>query len=287
MRSAEGLFLVDGPVLLNEVLGSSLQVRSVYVEESAERPSTERVSSLADEAGVRVRTVRSGVLAKLLDLGSPQGLVAVVEQPAHDLAAAVGLAAGAARPLLVLSDVADPGNVGTLVRSAEASGCAAVVVVGACADVFGPKTVRASAGAIFRVPVPRCDTLADLATITRASGVPLVATVGREGTAPEHVVLDGAVAIIIGSEAHGLAESELSLCDRMVSVPMEGAVESLNAAVAGSLVAFEAARQRRCGAVSVAGSQRDAVEPSGGAGTPLSHNGGPSNDDQAPSGERT
>lgn len=282
MRSAEGLFLVDGPVLLAEALDSPLALRAVYVEEDAKRGTSDQVVAAATDAGVSVRQVRTGVLAKVLDLATPQDVVAVVQQPVFDLHASVQLAAERSRPILVLVDVSDPGNVGTLVRSAEASGCAAVVLVGGCADVFNPKTVRATAGAVFRVPTPRCDSLADLAPVAALSSVPLVGTAGAGGSTPEDAAMDAAVGIVVGSEAHGLAEQDLGLCDHLVTVPMEGSVESLNAAVAGSLVAFEAARQRRRRTATAVG-----TEPSGGARTPLGHNGGPSNHDQAATGEPT
>ena len=117
MRSAEGVFLVDGPVLIAEALESPLSVRAVYVEGDPMRGSTEQVLADVADAGGVVRQVRPGTLAKVLDLATPQGLVAVVEQPASDMHEAVRLAAASSRPVLVLVAVSDPGNVGTLVRS--------------------------------------------------------------------------------------------------------------------------------------------------------------------------
>nr|AGC72538.1 tRNA/rRNA methyltransferase (SpoU) [uncultured bacterium A1Q1_fos_862] len=280
MRSAEGLFLVDGPVLLAEALESSLSVRTVYVEQDPRRGTTERAVAAAADAGVAVRQVRTGVLAKVLDLASPQDVVAVVEQSSFDMEAVARLAAASSRPILALVEVSDPGNVGTLVRSAEASGCAGAVLVGECADVFNPKAVRATAGAVFRVPTARCDSLAELASVAERAAMPLVGTVGGDGVTPESVAMHAAVVIVVGSEAHGLAEKDLRLCGQLVTVPMEGRVESLNAAVAGSLLAFEAARQRRQRSATAVG-----PEPSGGARAPLSHNGGPSNHDQSATGE--
>jgi TrmH family RNA methyltransferase len=270
VRSDEGTFLVDGPVLVAEALAAGVELRSLYVEVDAPRPAVQRVVDEAHRAGVRVREVVPGALAKVLDLGSPQSVVAVAPQQLHALDGVLADASASARPLLVLVDVADPGNVGTLVRTAEAAGGAGCVLVGSCADLFNPKTVRATAGALFRVPVATADDLAVLQHAARAHDVALVGTVGAQGSSPESVPLAGPVAILIGSEAHGLPADAVARCDRLVTIPMEGRVESLNAAVAGSVVAFEAARQRRAG--SAAGSAEDR---SGGRTTAVGHNDDP------------
>jgi TrmH family RNA methyltransferase len=267
VRSAEGVFLADGPVLLSEALEAGAAVRTVYVERDPVPDAVRRAVDAAAEAGVRVREVMPGVLAKVLDLATPQGVVALVERTDAALADLVSGATRTGRPLLVLESVADPGNVGTLVRTAEASGCAGVVLVGACADRFNPKTVRSTAGAIFRVPVAEVDDIDELAVHAAAAGITLVGAAGGAGEPPERCELRHSVAILVGSEAHGLSAAALQRCDRTVAIPMEGRVESLNAAVAGSVLAFEAARQRRAG---------DAAAPppdrSGGTTTAVGHN---------------
>ena len=270
MRSDEGAYLVDGPVLLAEALAAGASVRSVYVEVDALRPVVRDAVEAAAGAGVRIREVTPGALAKVLDLGTPQSVVAVVGQRIAGAGEVVAAATGQGRPLLVLADVADPGNVGTLVRTAEAAGCAGAVLVGTCADLHNPKTVRATAGALFRLPVATAADLGSLAALLAERGVALVGTVGATGTPPEDVPLDGAVAVLVGSEAHGLPDDALARCDRLVSIPMEGRVESLNAAVAGSVVLFEAARQRRS-----VGSGSGAADRSGGGTTDVGHNDDP------------
>lgn len=266
MRSAEGVYLVDGPVLLSEALEADMTVRTVYVERDAARDTVRLAVDAAVAAGVRVREVMPGVLAKVLDLAAPQAVVAVVERTDAELSDVVSAATRRGRPLLVLDGVADPGNVGTLVRTAEASGCAGVALLGACADRFNPKTVRSTAGAIFRVPVAEVGDPTELADALAASGIDLVGAVGGAADAPEHMELRGAVAIVVGSEAHGVSREVLDRCDRTVGIPMDGRVESLNAAVAGSVLAFEAARQRRVAETSASPTIR-----SGGATTAVGH----------------
>ncbi len=279
MRSDEGAYLVDGPVLVAEALAAGVELRSLYVEVDATRPAVHRVVDEARRAGVRVREVVPGALAKVLDLGSPQSLVAVASQQLQPLDGVLAAASATGRPLMVLVDVADPGNVGTLVRTAEAAGGAGCVLVGSCADLFNPKTVRATAGALFRVPVATAADLASLQRAARAHDVTLVGTVGDRGSSPESVVLAGSVAIVIGSEAHGLPADAVALCDRLVTIPMDGGVESLNAAVAGSVVAFEAARQRRAGS-----GPGPAQDRSGRRTTAVGHNDDPVATGRPPSG---
>jgi TrmH family RNA methyltransferase len=278
VRSEHASFLVDGPVLLAEALDAGVDVRAVYVEADA-AASTVSLVEAASAAGARAQQVVPGALASVLDLQAPQAVVAVVAQSLVTSADVVRGAAAAHRPVLVLVDVADPGNVGTLVRTAEAAGCAGVVLAGSCADLFNPKTVRATAGALFRVPVAAVGEVDAVLDELDGAGLVVAATVGGSGAAPESVDLAGAVALLVGSEAHGLAASVLERCDVRVSVPMEGRLESLNAAVAGSVVAFDAARQRRAVRAASGGDQRSG-EPTAAVG----HNDDPVATDPTPRG---
>ena len=145
---------------------------------------------------------------------------------------------------LVLVDVADPGNVGTLIRTAEATGCAGVIVTSTTADVVGPKTVRASAGSMLRMPLGEV-AIEDLPETLKRLGVQSLAT-AMEGTPYPEVSIDASqsVAIILGSEAHGLDSSIAEAADHIVSIPMHGKVESLNVATTGAVLAFAMAAQR-------------------------------------------
>jgi len=198
--------------------------------------------------GAVLHEVAAESLAKVLDLRSPQGVVAVVPIAPVDLDAVLDRALESRRPVLAVIELQDPGNLGTLVRVAEAAGCAGVVASPGSVDLHNPKTVRATAGAVFRVPVAEQVEPDALLERCAARGVPTWATVGREGRPLETVPLGGAAVVLIGAEAHGLPAEVVERCTGALTVPMEGAVESLNAAVAGSVVMFEAARQRRAAA---------------------------------------
>ena len=176
-------------------------------------------------------------------------MVAVAQQRQADVADLISRAVATNRPLLVLVELADPGNAGTLIRVAEAAGCAGVVMTERTVDLYNPKTVRATAGAVFRVAVAENVDVAELLTDCSSAGLPTWATVVDSGVLAEQAPLHAAGALLLGSEAHGLDQNLVQRCTLAVSIPMDGQVESLNAAVAGSVFLFEAARQRRTAGV--------------------------------------
>lgn len=231
--------MIDGPVLVAEALASGIDVWELLVE-PGEAPE---VVEAASAAGVTVRTVAPGGLAKAVDTATPNGIAAVAARPEVGLDQA--LDAAAAGPLaLVLVDVADPGNAGTLLRAAEAAGAAAVLFCGTSVDPCNPKCVRASAGALFHLPVAGGgDAVSVLEGLGRRD-VRRVGTVVRDGAPYHQVDLTGPVAIVLGSEAHGLPTELHRLLDAACTIPMAGRSESLNVAMAGSVLCFESLRQR-------------------------------------------
>jgi RNA methyltransferase, TrmH family len=185
-------------------------------------------TALAEAAGVVPVVVGERALRRLSTTTSPQSPVAVVATPA-----AVIPPSGR---LLVAWEVGDPGNAGTMVRSAAAFGFGYVAGPGT-ADTWSPKVVRASAGGHFRTTLGACSTVSDL-NPDRSRLV--VAAVPRGGSAPGPLPADAAV--LIGNEAHGLADDVLAECDELVTIPMAGGFESLNAGVAGAIIAYQASR---------------------------------------------
>ncbi len=147
--------------------------------------------------------------------------------------------------MLVLVGVADPGNAGTLFRIAEAAGATAVVSCADAVDIWNPKCVRASAGSTFRVPHIDADDPVACVHALRAAGMRVLACAAGGGASPDDIDLRGDVAVLLGSEAHGLPDVVVAAADTVVTVPMAGRVESLNVAMTGAVLAFESARQRR------------------------------------------
>ncbi|MCU4184779.1 RNA methyltransferase [Acidiferrimicrobium sp. IK] len=233
--------MVEGTKVLGEALAAGARVESVYVDRSA-GPEEEAVVARAADAGSRVFDLAPGVLERVAGTVTPQALLAVVatvDVPLEQI--------DVAGPALVVvcADVRDPGNAGTVLRSAEASGAAAVVFCEGSVDLYNPKTVRASAGAVFHVPVVAGPSPADALDALGGLGLRRLGTVARDGVAYTDTDLRGPTALVLGNEATGLPPSVEGHLDGLVTIPMAGRSESLNVGMAAAVLCFEAARQRR------------------------------------------
>ncbi len=238
--------MIDGPLLVREALESDVPLETVFFEESFfDRDDEGVLISQLESAGVHVQEVAAESLGRVLELAAPQGIAAIATQRTHELSEICEEASRAKRPLLVAAGLSDPGNAGTLIRVAEAADCAGVVFTTGSVDVFNPKVVRGSAGAVFRVPIAREVSEQAVVVVCAEAGMELVATVARGGVPPEAADLTGSCAFLIGSESHGIPPELESAASIGVTIPMEGEIESLNAGISAALLAFEAARQRR------------------------------------------
>lgn len=238
-RRVQGVALVEGPTLVREALSSDStigRIREIYTEVPLDRDDQRR----ADEASIPVTLVEPGVLAGVLDTVTPQPVVAIVETASGSLDL---LALD--RPVLVLVEVRDPGNLGTLIRTAEAAGCAGVVLAGNCVDPTNPKVVRSSAGSWLRTTIVEDADVGAVIAGLADQGRPIVAAaLDADSTDMWHTDLTCA-AILLGNEAHGLPAEVVARADATVIIPFDGPTESLNVGVAGAVLAFEALRQRR------------------------------------------
>lgn len=232
--------MVDGPTLVGEALEAGVVLRELLVEPTGHND----LVAAALAKGVPVRSVDGAILARAVDTASSRGVAAIADRVEVPIESA--LAAAAQGPLaLVLVDVSDPGNAGALMRAAEAAGAAAVMFCGGSVDPSNPKCVRSSAGALFHLPVASGgDAVAVLEGLGRA-GVHRLATVVRGGSPYDSADLTGPLAIVLGSEAHGLPGEVGRLVDDSVTIAMAGRSESLNVAMAGAVICFESLRQRR------------------------------------------
>jgi TrmH family RNA methyltransferase len=196
-------------------------------------------SSLAPDLGVPVFDVTEAVLKVMSEAVTPQGVVAVAEmRPASVFDVAGG------DLVVVLAEVRDPGNAGTLIRSAEAAGAAGIVFTDGSVDPYAPKTVRAAAGSLFRLPIVRDVSLRDAVGALREAGHRIL---GADATSPSHIdeiELPGRLTFVLGNEAWGVPPDAAELLDETVGIRMPGPTESLNVAVAGSILLFEAIRRR-------------------------------------------
>jgi TrmH family RNA methyltransferase len=254
---------VEGPKLVEDALRSGLEAEALLVSEAGEASELERILRAAGESvtGIprsRVLRTTDKLFASVAGTETPQGVAALFRQRGWEFddvvrgpAAADGSLRGDAALVVVMAAVQDPGNIGTIVRSAEAFGATGVVTTRGSADPWSPKALRASAGSGLRVPLLRGMAVPVLLAQLRVAGVKIVAasshsgaagSVGADDTAPD---LRLPVAIFIGNEGAGLAREIDSVSDGRISIPMTAGVESLNAGVAASVVLYEAARQRK------------------------------------------
>ncbi len=236
-RRDDGCFVVEGHTLLGELLASDLDVEVVYHSVDVDPPD--------DVAPELLQPVAAGVLERALDTVTSRGVAAVAAIPDPDLGAVLATAAAAGRPVVVAVELADPGNLGTIVRAAEASGCAALLTTERTVDLWSPKVVRSAAGASFRMPVLDVGSAARTIDACAAAGFATVALVLDGDVAIDDADLSGAAAIVVGNEAHGLPEEIADVCGTRARIVMEGPTESLNVAMATTVVCFEALRQRR------------------------------------------
>jgi TrmH family RNA methyltransferase len=243
--------VAEGVELLRAALRAGAAIESVYLApEGAGDPLIRSTCDRALEAGARVFTLAPGVLERVADTVTPQPVLTVLpmlEAPVLDPAAEYPAAQHpAAQPLIVvLVDVRDPGNAGTVLRTADASGVSSVIFSGASVDPYNPKTVRASAGSLFHVPFSIEPDPVALATSLAGRGYRTLATVVRDGD--DYAALDWSIptALCLGNEASGLGPEALGAIGGAVAIPMEGRAESLNVGVACAVLCFEALRQRR------------------------------------------
>ncbi len=228
-RRAEGVFCGEGPKLLAEALKWGAELETVIFAQGTTLPEL--------PAGVRLVEVPDGLLAAVADTETPQGVVFLCK--GKPLALPDRLTGSR---YLVLDGVQDPGNVGTIWRTADAFGADGLILCNGCADPWSPKTVRATMGAVFRLPVWEGD-LDQAAAALAAESIPLYATALREDTADAREVSLARSAVIIGSEGRGVSQRALELCARTVRIPMRERCESLNAAMAACVVLWEMARE--------------------------------------------
>ena len=227
-RRAAGEFVCDGPKLLAEALKWGAAVTTVVAEEGTSLPEL--------PSAVRRVEVPADLLRSLSTTETPQGVLFLCRTP--DLALPERLTGGR---YMVLDGVQDPGNLGTVWRTADAFGADGLVLVHSCADPWSPKTVRATMGACFRLPVWEAD-LHTLQARLDEGGVPLYATALREDTEDLRAQDLRRCAVVSGSEGRGVSEETLALCGKTWKSPMRTRCESLNAAVAAAVVLWEMAR---------------------------------------------
>lgn len=244
-RTETGLFLLEGPQAVSEALTFRPEL---VVELYATPTALERYTDLAETAvaaGVEVEFVSEEVLDAMADTVTPQGFVAVCHQFPTSVKK---IFAAEPKLVVILEEVRDPGNAGTIIRAADAAGADAVILCGRSVDLYNPKVIRSSTGSIFHLPVAIAATLEDVRDRVRTSGLQLLAADIKGDdllTARNEGLLAAPTAWLFGNEARGLNDEDLAKADRSISVPIYGHAESMNLATAASVCLYESAFAQR------------------------------------------
>ena len=239
--TADGACAIESVRLVEEAIRSGLRLRAVFFRQSSLAVADRLLPQIASQ--VETVLLPNEIFDSAVATETPQGVAALAKVRSFTLQDVL-------RPyqplVIVLSGIQDPGNLGTILRSAEAFGASGVLLGEGTVSQFNSKAVRASAGSVFRLPVIAVKVEEAILRL-REAGLRLVATSSHAGTPADQASLAGPLAVFIGNEGSGLPRELISQMDEAVAVPHAGLVESLNAAVAASILLYEAARQRRAG----------------------------------------
>lgn len=231
VRREKKQFVVEGIKMFSEVPKENL--KAVYVSESFLKENEELLQE------VFFQTVSDSVFKKISDTVTPQGVLAIVAQSKWTLEDILNHRNKSKSCIVVLDRLQDPGNLGTIVRTGEGAGISGVVMSSDCADIYNPKVIRSTMGSIFRVPFTVVDDLPRAIDAMKKKGITAYAA-HLQGEDYNKGVFEDDVALLIGNEARGLSDEVSAKADKLIKIPMEGEVESLNAAVAAAILMYEA-----------------------------------------------
>jgi len=237
-RRKDGVFVVEGRKMFEEA--PARWIYKTYATPAfCDKHAKDAIGKKLQEVGFE--TVSDEVLAKMSDTKTPQGVLCLVKTPNYSLS---DLLQQTNSNFVILEDLQDPGNLGTIIRTGEGAGIAGVVMSRDTVDIFNPKTIRATMGSIYRVPFVYADDISEAIRAFQKKGVSVYAAHLKGMDNYDAFDYTKGSAFLIGNEGNGLKETTAALADKYVRIPMAGKVESLNAAIATSLFMYEAARQR-------------------------------------------
>lgn len=242
-RKAQNVFVAEGPKMCFEA--PKEWVKAIYVSESFEKDvcAKAQLSAYCNEGtALSYEVVADNVFRGISDTQTPQGIMAIVRMPHYELA---DLLCKENALLLVLEGIQDPGNLGTMLRTGEGAGITGVIMNRTTVDLFNPKTIRSTMGSLYRVPFYVSEDLHSTLQDLKQDGVKLYAAHLKGTMSYDEPDYSGPSAFLIGNEGNGLSDEIAGTADAYIRIPMEGQVESLNAAVSAALLMYECNRQRR------------------------------------------
>lgn len=248
-RDREGSYLIEGVHLTEEALAAGAFIERTFVRSSSVIEENEIFASLMERLegnGTDTVGVADHIFDRMANTESPQGILSIVKQTRWDKEAFFAQKEGrTGTNFLVLDRLQDPGNAGTMIRTADAAGYGGVISIKGTVDLFGPKTVRAASGSLFRMPLLFVDTAEEAIKIVRDHGKRILVTTPYATHTCFEVTMDKDIALVIGNEGAGVSETFLNGADETIGIPMDSSVDSLNAAVAAGIFMFESQRQSR------------------------------------------
>lgn len=240
-REEDGIYIVEGLRMVVEA--PEAKVREIYVSESFYNKKKEELK--LDKWGRKLEILSDSVYGHVSDTKTPQGVLVVMEQMKYSFEEVISSKEGSAPLLMVLDNLQDPGNLGTILRAGEAAGVTGVVMSSDTVDIYNPKVIRSTMGSIYRMPFIYVEDLAEKVQMLHKSGIHTYAAHLKGTHSYEADDFTKGTAFLIGNEGNGLRDEVADAAEIYVKIPMCGEVESLNAAIAASVLMFEAARQRR------------------------------------------
>ncbi|HEY2363324.1 MAG TPA: RNA methyltransferase [Candidatus Angelobacter sp.] len=238
--TAEGYLAIEGVRIIEEAIRSALRFQAVFFSDAGSGHTTRLLPQIGSQ--VEVLLLPDEVFASAVNTESPQGVAALVKLRPHKFEDLLDSAPGSL--IVGVAGIQDPGNLGTIIRSAEAFGARAVLLGEKTVSQFNSKAVRGSAGSLFREPLLRVKLGESIAAL-KQQGVRVLATSSHKGKPLHEANFTGAAMIVVGNEGAGVPPEILSLADELVTIPHSARVESLNAGIAASILLYEAARQRQ------------------------------------------
>lgn len=238
-RREDGVFIAEGIKMFEEAPPG--WVREVYLSEGFYEKMPEKLAAKLDHCSYEV--VSDSVFEKISDTQTPQGILCVLKQPKYSFMD-MGVMRQTHPLVMVLEDIQDPGNLGTILRTGEGAGVTGVIMSKETVDIFNPKAIRATMGSIYRVPFLYVDSLAEVIERLKRSNIRIYAAHLSGERCYSELNYTRGCAFLVGNEGNGLKEETAALADAYLKIPMEGRVESLNAAIASAILMYEAHRQR-------------------------------------------
>lgn len=241
-RDAQRLYFVEGIRFVNDAIDNGQTIDRAVISESLEKVNGgNAIIAKLTKICSDVFCVPDKLFKEVSDTQSPQGVLAVLKKQATELDKAIN----SGKAVIVLEGLQDPGNVGTIIRTADAAGASAVLMTKGCVDVYSPKVLRSTMGSVFHLPIVEDLDIAETIQLLKNNGYKVIAShlQGQNNYYDED--LTGKSAIIVGNEANGISELTAAMSDKLVRIPMPGKAESLNASVAAAIMIYELVRQNR------------------------------------------